>query len=118
MRMASLDCKSSRSLWEIVFSHKESTFGEFTLGERRVLHSPGDCKCWHSLKAPKYIWVVVGTCILYLRPADATRRHVPPEKLVGSAPSRSALLVSWFKAASYTTSQSRDLLEKPLSGGH
>lgn len=61
MRMPSLDCKSSWSLWEIVFLHKESIFGEFTLEERWVLHSPGDCKCWYSLcklKAPKYISVV------------------------------------------------------------
>lgn len=62
--------------------------------------------------------VFIGTCILYLHPADAAYQHIPPEKLMGSAPSRPALLMSWFKVASYTTSQSGDLLEKPLSGGH
>lgn len=51
------------------------------------------------------ITVLVGTCISWMQVQDAAHRHIPPEKLMGSAPFGPALPRSWFKAASYTTRQ-------------
>lgn len=64
------------------------------------------------------ITVLVGTCISWMQVQDAAHGHAPPEKFMGSALFGPALPRSWFKAASYTRSQSGNLLEKPLSGQH